>query len=265
MPAARTDLGHIRDRLSYDRRMRTPACILALALFAPALAHANGGGEPSAEGPRRARIGGLGYVQLGTHIGPIGEIAETLRAPNALGDRSTSPEFGYTIGGGGRALILRRMVVGGRGFGVFTPRVGSDRGFATMSAGGGGLELGVAAVNRDHWLLIPYVGGGAGGVSVEVANDADTAIVIADDEEIPVDGQRRYDAGFGYIEFGLATHRLLFFGSGGLALGLDFGGIFSVAPTPWSTGGRDLDGIDRARLSGGFLRLTIGGGGFSFD
>ncbi len=258
MPAARTDLGHIRDRLSYDRRMRTPACILALALFTPALAHANGGGEPSAEGPRRARIGGLGYVQLGTHIGPIGEIAETLRAPNALGDRSTSPEFGYTIGGGGRALILRRMVVGGRGFGVFTPRVGSDRGFATMSAGGGGLELGVAAVNRDHWLLIPYVGGGAGGVSVEVANDADTAIVIADDEEIPVDGQRRYDAGFGYIEFGLATHRLLFFGSGGLALGLDFGGIFSVAPTPWSTGGRDLDGIDRARLSGGFLRLTIG-------
>lgn len=245
--------------------MRTPACILALALFTPALAHAHGGEDHKDEGPRRARIGGLGYMQLGTHIGPIGDIAGTLRAPDALGDRATSPEFGYTIGGGGRALILRRLVIGGRGFGVFTPRVGGDRGFATMTAGGGGFELGVAAVNRDHWLLIPYVGGGAGGVNVEVANDSETPIVIADDEEIPVDGQRTYDAGFGYIEFGLATHRLLFFGSGGFALGLDVGGIISVAPTPWSTGGRDLDGIDRARLSGGFLRLTIGGGGFTFD
>ena len=204
-------------------------------------------------------------MQVGTHIGPIADIAGTLRDPNALGGRATSPEFGYTIGGGGRALLLRRLVIGGRGFGVFTPRVGGDRGFARVTAGGGGFELGVAAVNRDAWLLIPYVGGGGGGVTVEVANESDAPLTVADDEEIPVRGQRSYDAGFGYIEFGLATHRLLFFGSGGFALGLDVGGIISVAPGPWSTGGRDLDGIDRARVSGGFLRLTIGGGGFTFD
>lgn len=242
--------------------MRTPACILALALFTPVTALAADGERSE---PRRARIGGLGFMQVGTHIGPIADIAGTLRDPNALGGRATSPEFGYTIGGGGRALLLRRLVIGGRGFGVFTPRVGGDRGFARVTAGGGGFELGVAAVNRDAWLLIPYVGGGGGGVTVEVANESDAPLTVADDEEIPVRGQRSYDAGFGYIEFGLATHRLLFFGSGGFALGLDVGGIISVAPTPWSTGGRDLDGIDRARVSGGFLRLTIGGGGFTFD
>ena len=204
-------------------------------------------------------------MQLGTHIGPVADIAGTLREPTALGARATSPSFGYTIGGGGRALMLRRLVIGGRGFGVFTSRVGGDRGFASVTGGGGGLELGVAAVNRDAWLLIPYVGGGGGGVTVEVDNASDGPLTIADDEEIPVGGQRSYEAGFGYIEFGLATHRLLFFGDGGFALGLDVGGLVSVAPTPWSTGGRDLEGIDRARLSGGFLRLSIGGGGFLFD
>lgn len=245
--------------------MRTSACFLALALMAPTVAHAHDGASHDDAGPRRARLGGLGFMQLGTHIGPVGDIAGALRDPNALGDRATSPEFGYTIGGGGRALLLRRLVIGGRGFGVFTPRVGGDRGFATVSAGGGGFELGVAAVNRNAWLLIPYVGGGAGGVTVEVSNDSESSLTIADDEEIPPSGQRTYDAGFGYIEFGLATHRLLFFGDGGFALGLDVGGVVSVAPTAWSTGARELDGIDRARLSGGFLRLTIGGGGFSFD
>ncbi len=245
--------------------MRRLACSIALMLLMPAAAHAHEGDHEADDGPRRARIGGLGFMQLGTHIGPVGDIAGALQEPNALGSRAVSPEFGYTIGGGGRALLLRRLVIGGRGFGVFTPRVGGDRGFANITAGGGGFEFGIAAINRDAWLLIPYVGGGAGGITVEVSNESDGALTVAEDEAIPADGQRTYDAGFGYVEFGLATHRLLFFGSGGFALGLDVGGIISVAPSAWSTGGSNLDGIDRARLSGGFLRLTIGGGGFSFD
>jgi len=243
--------------------MRLSACLFALAMLSPSLARANDGEEGG--GTRRARFGGIGFMQLGTHIGPVADIASTLRDPNALGDGAVSPGFGYTIGGGGRALLLGRLVIGGRGFGVFTPRIGGERGFATITAGGGGFELGVAAVNRDAWLLIPYVGGGAGGVTMEVANTSTTTLTIADDEAIPKAGTRTYDAGFGYIEFGLAAHRLLFFGSGGFAIGMDVGGMVSVGPQKWSTGVRNLDGIDRPKLSGAFLRLTLGGGGFSFD
>jgi len=243
--------------------MRTSACTFALLMFLPAAALAREGRDDG--GPRRARWGGLGFMQLGTHIGPVADVAGTLRAPDALGERATGPGFGYSVGGGGRAVALRRLVLGGRGFGTFAPRVGGERGSASFTGGGGGLELGVAAVNRDHWLLIPYVGGGGGGITMQVSNDSDGELFVADDEAIPSGGQRTYDAGFAYLEFGVGAHRLLFFGGGGLALGVDVGGMFTVASTPWSAGGRELEGVGRGRFSGGFLRLTIGGGGFSFD
>ena len=204
-------------------------------------------------------------MQLGTIIGPVGDFAAAVRPSSALGPDATSPGFGYTIGGGGRALILRRLVIGGRGFGVYTPRVGSDRGFATLSGGGGGFELGVAAVNRDAWLLIPYVGGGAGGLTLEVANESQDSIFVGDDERIPPGGHRTYDAGFGYLEFGLAAHRLLFFEGGGFAMGVEAGAMLSIASSAWSTDTSDVNGIGRAQLRGGFLRLAIGGGGFWFD
>lgn len=247
--------------------MRLSVCIAALVLLAPTLAHAHGGHQRGDREPkkRRARLGGLGYMQLGTHIGPVGDVEAALTPDAALGERATSPGFGYTVGGGGRTLILRCLVIGGRGFGVFSARVGGDRGSANITGGGGGLELGVAAVNRDSWLFIPYVGGSAGGLTLEVSSEAEGAVTIADDQPIPGQGSRTYDTGFGDVEFGLATHRLLFFGEGGFALGFDIGATVSVAPSPWSTGGQDIDGVERGRLSGGFLRLTIGGGGFWFD
>lgn len=204
-------------------------------------------------------------MNLGVLVGPVGDVATTLQDRDALGPRAVSPGFGYSVGGGGRALMLRRLMVGGRGFGVFSSRVGGDRGFATVGGGGGGLELGIAALNRDAWLLIPYVGGGAGGVTLDVSNDSDAPLAIGDDEPIPAGGQRSYEAGFGYVEFGLAAHRLLFFDSGGFALGVDIGGLVSVSPSKWSTSSREVEGIDSARLSGGFVRFSIAGGGFSFD
>ena len=176
--------------------MRLSVCTVALALLAPSLAHAHGTHEDDDHQEsrgKRARLGGLGYMQLGTHIGPVGDVRSALTPASALGGRATSPGFGYTVGGGGRALVLSRLVIGGRGFGVFSARVGGERGFANITAGGGGFELGVAAVNRDSWLLIPYVGGGAGGITLEVSNEADSPLTIADDESIPSEGARTYD------------------------------------------------------------------------
>ena len=245
--------------------MRVLPCVVAVALLSPALAHAHDGEHEHRTTPRRAKFGGLGFMHVGTHVGPVADVASTLREANALGEQATSAQYGYTIGGGGWSLLHRRLVIGGRGFGLFSPRIGSDRGTAEITAGGGGFQLGVAAVNRDPWILIPYVGGGGGGISMEITNRSDAAVTIADDEPIPSEGQRRYDAGFGYLEFGMMAHRLLFFGSGGFAVGFNVGGMVSVVASEWNTGERTLEGVDRPRLSGGFFRITLGGGGFHFE
>ncbi|MEM6292480.1 MAG: hypothetical protein AAGA54_14490 [Myxococcota bacterium] len=234
-------------------------------MLGSATASAHGDHDHSKSRTTRARWGGLGYMQLGTFIGPVGDIGRSLRADGALGPNASSPEFAYTIGGGGRALVLSRLVIGGKGFGLFAPRIGSDVGTATFAGGGGGLEIGVAAVNRRNWLFIPYVGGGGMGLGVDVTNDSTDTVSIGDDEAIPPDGRRLYESGFGYLELGAGTHRLFFMGSGGFALGFDVGAMLSVGPTPWSNeGGSTVEAIDRPTLRGVYLRLSIGGGGFTF-
>ena len=148
---------------------------------------------------------------------------------------------------------------------MFTPRVGGPRGHATVGSGGGGFELGVAAVNRNAWLLIPYLGAGGGGVTLDVTNTSNTTLTIGDDEPLPAEGRRSYSAGFAYVELGLAAHRLLFRGPGGFAVGVDAGALVSVVSSPWNNDAGGVDGISRPRITGGFLRLTLGGGGFRFD
>ena len=194
-------------------RRASTAAAFTIALFGSATASAHGGHEHEPGPETRPRWGGLGYMQLGTFIGPVGDIGRSLRAEGSLGPGATSPEFAYTIGGGGRSLLLSRLVIGGKGFGIFAPRVGSEAGTASFNGGGGGLELGIAAVNRKKWLFIPYVGGGGAGLGVDVTNDGTTPLAIGDDEPIPSGGRRRYESGFGYLEFGAGTHRLFFMGS----------------------------------------------------
>ncbi|MGH1344303.1 MAG: hypothetical protein ACRBN8_22280 [Nannocystales bacterium] len=128
--------------------MRLCCCVAAQVLFAPALGHAHEGHEKETSDPeqRRARRGGLGDMQLGTPIGPVGDVQTSLRPASALGGQASSRGFGYTIGGGGRALVLGRLVLGGRGFGVYSAHIGSERGFAKITGGGGWPAPGSAVV-----------------------------------------------------------------------------------------------------------------------
>lgn len=238
--------------------------VISLGWSTKAAAH-GGSAHAHEEEPKPAhgyRSVGLGYMQLGTFVGAVAHLGPALSRPGALGDGAKGGGFGYTIGGGGRQVFAKRFVIGGRGFGFFEPRFGGPQGTARVTAGGGGLELGVAAVNQEKWLFIPYLGAGGYGMTLTIANESAGSIAIAEDEPIPSGGTREYAGGAGYIEVGAATHRLFFFGgTGGFAIGFDVGAMFSVAESGWSREGNEFPTARSTRLSGGFLRLTIGGGG----
>lgn len=206
--------------------------------------------------------GGLGFMSFGVMAGPIGDITNGLADEFALGAGAKSPEFAYTIGGGGRMLAFQRLIVGGKGFGLFAPQVGGVNGTAKLGGGGGGLELGFAAVSSRKWLFFPYFGVGGFGLGLDVRNESGSAIVFGDADPIRPGESDTYSSGFVYIEVGAGIHRLLLVQDGGFAVGFDVGGMFSAAPTRWSSDNQDLRGVDRPRLSGAYLRLTLGGGGF---
>ncbi len=247
--------------------------VLALLIATPAIARAH---EPasssSSSSPststspkreRRPKHGGLGFATGGVIAGPIGDLEDALT--DTLGPGARSPEFAYTVGGGGRMLLFHRLVVGGKGFGLFPPEVGGPRGTARVGGGGGGLELGFAAVNRPKLLFFPYFGVGGFGLGLELRNTSQEAIQLGNAAPLLPDEERDYAAGFVYLEVGAGLHRLIFFGDGGLLVGFNVGGIFSVAPSRWADGGDPIEGVDEPRLSGAYLQLTIGGGGFFFQ
>ena len=235
------------------------ACGLAAA---PAVVEDSAAKQVHAPKERRPKHGGLGYAAVGIVAGPIGDVQDAL--VQTLGPGARSPEFGYAVGGGGRMLLFHRIVIGGKGFGLFPPEVGAPNGTAQVSGGGGGLELGFAAVNRPKLLFFPYFGAGGFGLGLELHNTSQQDIQLGDAAPLQPGEERDYAGGFVYLEVGAGLHRLLFFGDGGFAVGFNVGGLFSLAPSPWADAGTPIDGIDEPSLSGAYLQLTVGGGGFFF-
>jgi hypothetical protein len=146
--------------------------------------------------------------------------------------------------------------------------VAAERGSADISGGGGGFELGYAVVSDPEWLAFPFVGVGGCGLSLTIDNDTFETIRFANNDDIPAGSSRQYQGGFYYLEAGFGFQRLMMWGQdgegqGGFAMGAELGFMVSSFNSRW---GNDddiaLNGVDSVRLDGGFVRLTLGGGGF---
>lgn len=228
----------------------TSTALAALVLFAasPALA--------------TPRWGGFGQMHQGTLVGSFGMVSG-LDGPEALGPDGEVGGFGLTFGGGGRALLFGRLLIGGKGFGILMPDTYTERGVASAGGGGGGLDVGWAFVNDGRYLMYPIIGVGGLGFDVDVANDSATDITIGDVVIAP--GRRaHFSTGVLYAEIGAGMQQLLFDVGGGFILGGEVGLLVSVAGSKVEDAAeRNVPGVDPASLLGWYTRLTIGGGGFS--
>ncbi|MBX3101959.1 MAG: hypothetical protein KF690_05580 [Bacteroidetes bacterium] len=70
---------------------------------------------------------------------------------------------------------------------------------------------------------------------------------------------KEYEATQGLIEVGIGT-KWTKNPRGGLTFGLELGGYFGMGGTKWSDGGTELARVETANLTGGYLRVTVGGG-----
>jgi len=212
--------------------------------------------------------GGYGHMINGFIIGDLSGLDT---AVSTLGPAS-APGYLQMIGGGGRTLLAGRVLLGGRGFGLMHGiDTAGEGGSASLSGGGGGMDIGVVFPKTDFYLMYPYVGGGGLGMTAAIQNDlAEDALLEFGGELLEPGLTYRYYSGTWYLDFGLGMQRLLFKpddkGGGGFIIGGELGLMVGVGGSTWQNAqGVEVPALDPMSLTGFYTRLTFGGGGFFFD
>lgn len=248
------------------------ALVLAAILFALALSHASPV-EAQRRGSDRAGTSGS-MEETGRGYFQVGYLSLDPGALNAgltdAGYPALADDF-LTLGGGGLGRVGDRFLLGGEGHGVLGESITrADGEYRVSAAGGFGLfRVGYAAWSYRGFDLIPMVGIGGGGLSVDI-----TGRSAPDFDEVLEDPARSssLSTGMFLLDAALAaayrvrvTERDRRDGDvGGLLLGVQAGYTFQPGGTSWT-----LDGINTVAggpdfaIEGFYIRVSIGGWGSS--
>jgi len=218
---------------------------------------------PPQERARRLWFGGLGYVAIGPFFGDLSTLDTALRSEDALGASYGIGRAGFTLGGGGGAVLGGHLWVGGKGFGMLTAPFVNARGEAMLSGGGGGGEIGYVLA-RPRMLIIPFFSIGGFGYDLEVTNKSGQAMPLQQVLALSPGESRHFKAGFLTVELGIKVKRLLFSGHGGFMGGLEVGVLRSLSAAPWKSDRYEFVDHAGAIIEGVYARVTFGGGGGLF-
>lgn len=208
-------------------------------------------------------LGGFGYALNGMTFSSVVGLGGPLE--HALGDGAAPGLLEWQFGGGGKVLAWN-FLIGGKGYGTLRPEAHTPIGAVAYGGGGGGLELGYAVVNRQRWLLYPYIGVGGYSLGMRVHNHTELDLQIGD-ADVAGGESVAFDSSYVMAEWGLGFQRLLFTegATGGWQLGAEVGFTLTTSSEAWITvGGGEVSGMNRPEIAGGFLRMTIGGGGYFY-
>lgn len=145
------------------------------------------------------------------------------------------------------------------------PTAANDVGRVAVGGGGGGVELGLVVVNRRGWIVYPFAGLGAIGYSLTLTNTSQGPRSFGD-QTIAAGRALELGAGSAYVELGAGFRRLTFTRGGGFIHGAELGLMLALDQGPWKrSDGRAVGGgVPGVNMSGFYLRVDIGGGGFSW-
>lgn len=209
--------------------------------------------------------GGFGYFSPGFVVGHFDDLTGALAAPGSFGAGAAPGRMAVSVGGGGKSLLAGRFLIGGKGFGLFAPTAANDVGRVAVGGGGGGVELGLVVVNRRGWIVYPFAGLGAIGYSLTLTNTSQGPRSFGD-QTIAAGRALELGAGSAYVELGAGFRRLTFTRGGGFIHGAELGLMLALDQGPWKrSDGRAVGGgVPGVNMSGFYLRVDIGGGGFSW-
>ena len=213
-------------------------------------------------------IGGFGHFSPGVLGGGVINLNATLTDDALLGRNGATDTTAAWIGGGGK-IYVNGVILGGNGYGFTYPDKGNDQGSVAIGGGGGGFHIGYDLLGSAKAMLYPYAGAGGATVEMQLHNRQKSREMAFGDSVIEPGQTSSYTSGFFYYELGIGIISLLLqsdedgMGVGGMVIGAEVGFLASVASSSWQDEQqRDVIGLESTAFTGGYLRLTIGGGGF---
>jgi len=214
--------------------------------------------------------GGFGHFFTGPAWLGTGGLQDQLRHPDVLGPSLDWSSGGVMTGGEGAAKI-RRLIIGGGGFGVLMPRMHADSGSARMVFGGGYFRIGVVMAEAERHFITINGGIGGGGLAMELRNRSKTQWMAFDEENpLPPGFKEEYALAYVLYDINAGIKYLAAIGRNekrhsraGFMIGLNIGTAIGIPVTDWTTDAVESSGAaSPGNLVCPYVRITIGGGGF---
>ncbi len=216
-------------------------------------------------------VGGFGHFSPGVLSGGVLNLDLVLAEESLLGAGPGINSTAASIGGGGK-IYVGGVILGGNGFGFVHPDYQTEKGSVAMGGGGGGFSLGYNILREKYAILYPYAGVGGASIEVQISNRQASRNMTFGDAVIGPGESETFVTGFFYYELGIGVQALLLqededgSGGGGLIVGAELGFISSVAGGSWQNDlEEDVQNLEGVAFTGGYFRLTVGGGGFFTD
>lgn len=170
------------------------------------------------------------------------------------------------IGGTGHGFI-NRLVIGGSGFGIVGDVVKTDSVRTSVGGGAGTFDIGYLVLDREKVKAWPMIGIGGGGFGVQMTRLRNlTAGQVSGNpaQEININqGGLLADVSFNINFIPSVKYDPEENAYGGLMTGLKLGFIYSIPRSDWRYSGGEITGGPKFGLSMVYLKLVIGGFGYS--
>ena len=211
---------------------------------------------------QRAREGGgMGYSMFGWGTLDIGALNSRLERK---GYSSMSDNF-FSVGGGGHGIINNKVILGGEGHGLLGEEVTSGNYKNSVYVGYGFFNVGYIVYSKKQLRLYPLLGLGGGGMNLKIREKP----VSLSFDDVLNDPERSVELSTGgfLLSFAVGMDYLLILGEdeegkGGLVFGLRAGYNLSPFESGWEMDEIEISGAPEMGITGPFIRLMFGGGGF---
>ncbi len=205
--------------------------------------------------------GGMGYSMYGWSTLDIEALNSRLERK---GYSSMSDNF-FSVGGGGHGIIDNKVILGGEGHGLLGEEVTSGNYKNSVTVGYGFFNVGYIVYSKKQLRLYPLVGLGGGGMNLKIREKPSSLSF----DDVLDDPERRVELStYGFLlNFAVGMDYLLILGEdekgkGGLVFGLRAGYTLSPLKRAWRMDELEISGAPDMGITGPFIRLMFGGGGF---